>query len=762
MNRTGCTQFLAVVVVVLIPLDVCQADDGPSGGGTAEPIAQGTSAMAERLEQIARGAGPEEFHWNNAARAEYFRAKVPRATNLRDAVIARMQLAYELLWAGSTADAIHEFTELRRFFDQPNVGSDPRLERLVKRLREGLPISHLRLAEQENCIAHHTIDSCLMPISGTGVHLIQRGSRAAIKELRAALELEADDLGARWLLNLAYMTLGEYPDAVPQRWLIPPTVFASDYPLKRFLDAAPRLGLDIVGLAGGSIIEDFNGDGYLDIMASSWGLRDQLRYLQNNGDGTFTELTAHAGLLGEVGGLNLSHADYDNDGHSDVLVLRGAWLFKQGRHPNSLLRNNGNGTFEDVTELAGLLSFHPTQVGVWGDYDNDGWVDLFIGNESFRGNPHPCQLFHNNADGTFTDVASAAGVDISSFVKGAAWGDYNNDGLLDLYVSCFLQENVLFRNEGRDETGRWKFRDVGKEAGVTEPLASFPTWFWDYDNDGWLDIFVGSFAGVTGYSLPDVAADYLDLPTSAERPRLYRNQHDGTFADVTKAARLDVVLLAMGANYGDLDNDGFLDVYIGTGEPDLRTLVPNRMFRNNGGRFFQDVTTSGGFGHLQKGHGISFGDIDNDGDQDIYAVMGGFFSGDVFQNVLFENPGNDNHWITIQLEGVASNRAALGARVKLTVGGPDGARRDIYSTVSTGGSFGASCHRLEIGLGNSVSIESLEVRWPATNAVQTFRNVKMDQFLMIREGDPEPVQARLKKFQLRGSAAATHTPHVAR
>ena len=461
-----------------------------------------------------------------------------------------------------------------------------------------------------------------MPIRGLGVHAVQTGSRNAVRVLLETLGRYPDDLALRWLLNLAYMTLGEYPEKVPAQWLIPPSVFDSDHEIPRYFDVAPQVGLDHLSLAGGSIMEDFDKDGYLDIMVSSWGLTDQMRFFHNEGNGSFVDRTAEAGLLGEISGLNMSHADYNNDGFPDVLVLRGAWLGEQGLHPNSLLRNNGDGTFQDVTEACGLLSFHPTQVGVWADYDNDGWIDLFIGNESLPTHPHPCQLFHNNGDGTFSDVAAAVGVASVGYVKGAAWGDYNNDDLPDLYLSRFNEPNVLYRNEGADMSGRWRFRDVSRKAGVTDPDRCFPTWFWDYNNDGWLDIFVASFEGFDEYTLPAVAADFLGKPTGKESSRLYRNNKDGTFTDVAKEARLDRVLLAMGANYGDIDNDGFLDCYIGTGEPDLRTLIPNRMFLNAGGLHFQDVTTAGGCGHLQKGHAISFGDIDNDGDQDIHAVMG--------------------------------------------------------------------------------------------------------------------------------------------
>ena len=165
----------------------------------------------------------------------------------------------------------------------------------------------------------------------------------------------------------------------------------------------------------------------------------------------------------------------------------------------------------------------------------------------------------------------------------------------------------------------------------------------------------------------DMAADYLGLPSTGERGRLYRNQGDGTFADVTRAAGLYKIVPTMGLNFGDLDNDGWLDIYLGTGDPDFSSLVPNRMFRNADGRFFQDVTTAGNFGHLQKGHAIAFGDVDNDGDQDVFAEMGGAFAADEACSALYENPGNANPWLGLELEGVRSNRSAIGARIKVTV-----------------------------------------------------------------------------------------------
>ena len=154
-----------------------------------------------------------------------------------------------------------------------------------------------------------------------------------------------------------------------------------------------------------------------------------------------------------MGGLNLIHADYNNDGTPDVLVLRGAWLGELGKQPNSLLLNQGNGRFADVTQAAGILSFHPTQTAAWGDFDNDGWLDLYIGNESTPGSRHPTELYRNNRDGTFTEVAADLEVQVEAFVKGVAWGDYNNDGFVDLYVSVLTGPNLLFRNDGPTPSG---------------------------------------------------------------------------------------------------------------------------------------------------------------------------------------------------------------------------------------------------------------------------------------------------------------------
>lgn len=716
---------------------------------SAEPyMGAGTKKMAERLRELADKSDPLKNPFLNQKRAEIFGQQMNEATDVSAKLKIAVSYANEQVMAGNSAGAVDTLLSIRHAFSQPNVRASAQSLRTLNLL---LGTAYFRLGEQENCQLQHNVDSCLLPIQGGGVHTLPRGSRASIDEWLALLKENPNDIRARWLLNLSYMTLGEYPAGVPKEYVIPPQVFESDAAFPRFYDVASQTGLAKVGLAGGAIVDDFDDDGYLDVMSSSWGLMDQIRFFHNNHDGTFSDRTESAGLIGIVGGLQISHADYNNDGHLDVLVLRGAWLRDQGHLPNSLLKNNGDGTFEDVTEEAGVLSFHPTQAGVWADYDNDGWIDFFVGNESSPGDPHPCELYHNNRNGTFTNVAAQVGVDNVGFVKGAGWGDYDNDGYPDLYLSRLGEPNILFKNEGPsknpDTPPAWKFTDVTQKAGVAEPLKSFSTWFWDYDNDGWVDLYVADYAISQTDSVSDVAADIMGLPNQGERTRLYRNNRDGTFADVTKEAGLYHVILAMGSSFGDLDNDGWQEPYLGTGDPLLTTLIPNRMFRSVEGKTFQEITTAGGFGHLQKGHGIAFADMDNDGDQDIYEVLGGAYSGDFFASALFENPGFDNRWITLRLEGARTNRAAIGARIKVTVTTPNG-DRDIHAIVSAGSSFGGNSLQQEIGLGKATAIKSITIDWPTSKSKQVFENVAMEQIVKIREGENQLVPVELAKYDL--------------
>jgi tetratricopeptide (TPR) repeat protein len=592
-----------------------------------------------------------------------------------------------------------------------------------------LGVAYMRLGESQNCVARHTSESCLVPIKGSGVHVDQTGSRNAIRIFTEILDGTPDDLASRWLLNIAYQTVGEYPDKVPARHLIPLATFDSDEELPRFRDVAPKLGLNTHSLAGGVIIDDFDGDGRLDIVESTMDPRGNMHYFANAGDGTFPDRTAEAGLTGILGALNMVQADYDNDGRLDILMLRGAWQGAQGRWPNSLLHNDGNGKFTDVTFDAGLAEVnYPTQTGAWGDYDLDGDLDLYIGNESTI-TPYPCQLFRNEGNGTFVDVADKAGVQNLRFAKAVAWGDYDGDRLPDIYVSNMNGSNRLYRNQG-DGT----FVDVAPALGVTGPKDSFPAWFWDFDNDGTLDIFVSGYWAAPGSGRTEaVVASMLGLPHAAEQSALYRGDGKGGFTNVAQEQGLHRIAMTMGSNFGDLDNDGWLDFYLGTGYPDYEGIIPNVMYRNRGGKGFADVTTAGGFGNLQKGHGVAFADLDADGDQDVFEQMGGAYPGDAFGDALYENPGFGNSWITVKLVGLRSNRSAIGARMKLVVE-ENGTSRSITRWVSSGGSFGASPLRQHVGLGKATVVKRLEVFWPVTGLTQVFEDVQAGRIVTIVEG----------------------------
>jgi FG-GAP-like repeat/ASPIC and UnbV len=721
----------------------------------------GTREMAALLAARAAAVAPGDLWFNvNERRAEAIAAAIAGAPQGSNLFQARTMLAKELLFAGRYADGVALVDDLLK--EVTALGAVQAVLAEVDLLMLQAT-TLMRWGEEQNCVLGHNRDSCLLPIKGQGVHTRRDGSTRAVGVLERVLKLDPSNLRARWLLNIAHMTLGSYPDGVAPRFLIPPSAFAAAHPLPAFENVAGAVGLDIYGVSGGALLEDLDEDGRLDVMVTAIGFGDQMRVFRNV-DGRFTDATAASGLTGLTGGLNMVTADYDNDGLLDVLVLRGAWMGAAGQFPMSLLRNRGGLRFEDVTRAAGLLRLRPSQTATWLDVDGDGFLDLFVGNESGGPAINPCELYRNNRDGTFSEIAKASGVDLVAFVKGVVSGDYDNDGDPDIFVSVAQGANLLFRNDGpgpRGSTG-WRFTNVAALAGVELPKNSFPAMFFDYDNDGWLDLFVAPYWG----SAEDVAADYLGLETSVERGKLYRNKGDGTFADVTREAGLHTVMQVMGLNYGDLDNDGWLDIYAGTGNPDFHTLVPNRMFRNDGGRRFQDVTTAGNFGHLQKGHGIAWGDVDNDGDLDIFEQMGGAYQADRAYSALYENPratpkenAGRADWVSLELEGTTANRAAIGARVTVRLETPAGPRR-IHRVVSSGGSFGASTLRVFVGLGDATRIAGVDVAWPLAGkgaaAVQTFAGLEPARHYLLKQGASAPALLTRPVTPLSRSAA----PHA--
>ncbi len=703
-------------------------DRRATGAGSFQTVFEVSGRMELSIHRVS--SNPQDLKSICDAQSETETAALDAARRDLQRLLAapqRLREPEDLAWAYRTLGQIYayqgEMAISGEAFDKayetivPLAPANPVLREATHSLEVSIAVANLRRGELENCLTDHNAERCIFPISRRGVHQHQSGSARAVEYFTRALAQDPKNLETRWLLNVAYMTLGKYPDAVPPEYLIR-VADADAGGAPRFTDVAHDRGLPLRTRAGGAIIDDFDNDGRLDIVVSSLGPCDSLRIYHNAGDGRFEDVSERARVLDQTGGINISHADYDNDGWLDIYVHRGGWEYPMR---NSLLRNNHDGTFADVTGAAGLLDKRPhrTHTAAWADYDNDGWVDLFVGHEE-----SPSALYHNERDGTFREVGVAAGVARTAFTKGATWGDYDNDGFADLYVSNYAGRNFLFHNR-KDGT----FAEVAQALGVDLPLMSFATWFFDYDNDGWLDLFVTSFVP----SVTEVVSGVMGLPPQAETMRLYRNNRQGGFEDVTAAIGLARVVPAMGANFGDIDNDGFLDMYIGTGAPSYAALVPNVMLRNDGGRRFLDVTAASGTGHLQKGHGVAFGDMDADGDDDLLANMGGFVPGDAYWKALFRNPGTTNRSIGVRLVGSKSNRAAIGARITAFVRQPDGTLAERHRVVTSGGSFGASPYLQRIGLGTSADVERLDVVWPASGARQSFTTIAAGQTIEIRE-----------------------------
>jgi FG-GAP-like repeat/ASPIC and UnbV len=579
-------------------------------------------------------------------------------------------------------------------------------------------VTALRLGENENCVMCRGESSCIIPISASAVHTKPEGSRLAIKHFTEYLQQFPDDLGIRWLLNVAHMTLGEYPEKVDPRFLVSLDRFLhSEFDIGKFRDVGHLVGVNRFNQAGGAIMDDFDGDGLLDIVVTSMDPEMAMAYYRNRGDGAFEDRSEAAGVSGQLGGLVCYQTDYNNDGRLDIFIPRGAWLPYPVRP--SLLRNDGDGRFSDVTAEAGLSEPLNSISAAWSDYDNDGWLDLFVACER-----QPNHLYHNRGNGTFEEIAAKVGVispDQQNY-KGAAWVDVDNDRYPDLFLNCLSGYGRLFRNN-RDGT----FSDVTSSAGIDGPRMGFPCWAWDYDNDGWLDIFATS----SDHSLTDIVRGLLGQAHARSSSRLFRNLKGTGFENKIQEAGLDMSFAAMGCNFGDFDNDGWLDFYLGTGDPDLSTLVPNRMFKNVAGQRFAEITGSSGTGHLQKGHAVACGDWDCDGDVDIFIQMGGPTQGDKYHNILFQNPGQGNNSLTVKLVGVKTNRAAIGARIKAVTAGDR--PLNVYRHVSSGSSFGANPLRQTIGLAKAGQIASLQVDWPTSGTTQVFRDIPANQAIEVTE-----------------------------
>jgi len=611
-----------------------------------------------------------------------------------------------------------------------------------------LGMLQLRLAEVRNCVTNHNQDSCHFPLSENAIHKDKEGSLAAIQTFLTFLETEPKNKHIRWLLNIAHMTLGTHPTGVPSQYLIDSHLFQSKMKFKKFTDIAGALGLQTVyQQSGGAVFDDFDNDGDLDIILTSRGYCDSAVYFQNNGKEGFTNKSVESGLASEFSAGHLIQADYDNDGDLDLYLTRGAWdyliyhqdILKKSQVYSSLLENNGKGVFTNVTKKSGLMSSGPNTVVAahWSDFNNDGHLDLFVCNEL-----REPDLYINNGKKKFINKIKSSGIkNMPNRCKGIAVGDINSDGYPDIYISNYLGENKLYLNQ-KDLT----FIDTASTTIKKYPFRSFPAFMFDFNNDGNLDIYSSVFSHRIDHYVKQLLGG---RSRNAETPKLFLGNGKGKFQDITKKANHSFTNMSMGINFGDLNNDGFDEIFIGSGHTSFGDITPNHMFYNNQGKELVDITTAGNFGNLQKGHGISFADFDRDGDQDILVQMGGNNDGDRFYPLLYQNPGFNNNWINIKFEGITVNKSAIGTKVKVSFR-ENGVLRHVYKWVNSGSSFGTNSLEVEVGIGKTKLIHSIEVWWSGQSKSFIYNNIAPNKFYLLKEGS-DPVIRDLKKIEFKKS-----------
>jgi len=538
---------------------------------------------------------------------------------------------------------------------------------------------------------------------------------AAARYASAALDAHAENAPARYWGWLAAQRLGRYPDSVREANRMEMVAGQGETALE-YEEVSARMGLDKTAGGRGIAIFDYNNDGLLDVaIACAHG---GLSLYRNKGDGTFDDVSVESGLYRGTNGFGIAAGDYLNSGYPGLCVVRMGFFGGMVE----LWRNNGDGTFTDVSVESGVSTWGPSFTCSWCDYDGDGRLDLFVcmnsGGLFDRRTPH--RLYHNNGDGTFTEVAAQAGIVSRWPAIGHTWGDYNNDGLPDLFLSNAIGAPQLFRNNG-DGT----FTDVTEQAGLNVPVLAFNAQFVDIDDDGWLDIIQYTWGPHEDsvYSMRFAATAPNGHPT-----RVFRNNRDGTFTLISEELGLTECWGSMSGNTADLNNDGYQEIILGNGGPLVDRIEPLVVYERKGARF-ENVTFSAGLPPTGKGHGVNFADFFGDGRLTILSATGGNFPGDLSTMSVFAPKKRTGNYLGVLLRGTKSNRAAIGARIKLSAGG-----RAQHRVLNNGSNFGCLPPQQHFGLGELTAVDELDVWWPS-GLRERFLDLPVNTLVQITEGE---------------------------
>lgn len=620
-----------------------------------------------------------------------------------------------------------------------------------------LGMSRLRLAELENCLpalrgvegGHRGGRSvCTLPLAPH--HRSTAASRATDAFGRILDHHHPGDPLTRWLLTFSTMAAGTWPEAVPAHHRIDSPFLDRFYGAEaerlrrryrhlRFTDRAADLGVAVEDSGRGVAVEDFDGDGWLDLVVA--GAFEHLRYFRNRGGRGFEEVTADSGLAGVVQPFAVSAADFDGDGWMDLFVARPF-------HHHELFRNLGGGRFRRVTEESGLRRpgddrLSATWSSAWGDVDLDGDLDLFLAQwgmdlpfvGGLLARERIDSKLYLNDGGRFTDATAAYGLAElvhDEYFVGATFGDYDGDGWPDLFLSSPVRgASVLLANRG----GR-RFQPVP----LPRSESGFYAGWLDVDHDGRLDIFQGGF-GDARTSTRQAVFGHGRGRWESGHSTILRQTAAGGFEERNDFFGAAAAPMAtMGAGWGDLDNDGCHDFYLGTGNPEGWFVLPNLLYvgLRDGRRCtgaMEEASVVGGFANVQKGHGVVFFDFDGDGDQDVYSALGGMWPADTWPNQFFVNDGDlDRAWTGIRLHGRRSDRFGVGARLRVEAEAADGSPIVRTATISNGTGFGSSPYLAHVGLLDAVRLTGVEVFWPASGCRHRYA-ARLGEVNLLDEAD---------------------------